>query len=582
VGALFAALCADAQLISNPQQIPDTGKPPVVFLNGYQAGCNDKGSFAGTFGSADQVLQRDGRVSVFFNNCDVPGNPEIEELGNAFRDYLNALRFADGREVSQVDVVMHSMGGIILRCYLTGKQRERGVFLPPATVKVRKAVFLATPFFGSLAANLSAPDVQSRQLLPGSTLLFDLATWNQGRDDLRGIDAVAVAAAGGSGVLNGRPGFDDSTVTLTSGSLDFVQTGRTRVVAGYCHTVLTGLLAVACQNPGTAIARINDDAHPSARVILSFLNGTDEWKSIGVAPAEANWLKDHAGVQIQFRDAQDAIIVPVRSSTSGLNVRSDEIVWTDFTSAPVEAFPATVDLPTGSATVRVNRLDPGFTRTVIALTGGPAIAAVIPNFSDVSPRAVAPGSFISVYGTGLATDTAAAVAVPYPTSLGGAEVALGGQTIGLQYASATQINAVVPDDASGLKRLEVRTPAGKRGVNLLIEASVPSLFPTPVNAVSGALITADAPARRGDYISLYGTGLGLTERRGDGLDWARIQPSVAVGGKPCAVTFAGRAPGFIGLDQINCQIAADAELSDTAQAAVQSGSRTAVITFPIR
>ena len=50
---------------------------------------------------------------------------------------------------------------------------------------------------GAVAATLpGAPtDVQTRQQLPGSTFLFDLATWNQFRDDLRGIDANARSAS---------------------------------------------------------------------------------------------------------------------------------------------------------------------------------------------------------------------------------------------------------------------------------------------------------------------------------------------------------------------------------------------------
>ena len=135
--ALLAASAGslNAQLISNPQQIPDTGKPPVVFLNGYQNGCGDQPSYSGTFGIADQILQRDNRVSLFFDNCTYAKNASIEDIGNAFRDYLNGLRYTDGRTVPQVDVVAHSMGGDILRSYLSGKQTTREVFNAPPTVK---------------------------------------------------------------------------------------------------------------------------------------------------------------------------------------------------------------------------------------------------------------------------------------------------------------------------------------------------------------------------------------------------------------------------------------------------------------
>jgi uncharacterized protein (TIGR03437 family) len=103
------------------------------------------------------------------------------------------------------------------------------------------------------------------------------------------------------------------------------------------------------------------------------------------------------------------------------------------------------------------------------------------------------------------------------------------------------------------------------------------LFAPASNGVTGALVTPSTPLRRGDYVALFLTGLGRTEAR-DGLQWAAATPQVFLGGQPCTVTYAGRAPGFAGLDQINCQIAADAQLSDTAAVFVQSGGRTSNVT----
>src|ERR1700719_4731164 len=110
LGALHAAVLS-AQLIAPGQPIPHTTNPPVVFLNGYQEDCSSS-SFANTFGIADQVLQSSGEVSLFFDNCTVPGQPSIETLGTAFAGYLAALKYEDGTKVDTVDVVSHSMGGL--------------------------------------------------------------------------------------------------------------------------------------------------------------------------------------------------------------------------------------------------------------------------------------------------------------------------------------------------------------------------------------------------------------------------------------------------------------------------------------
>src|SRR5690349_2055520 len=133
--------------------VPRTTKPPVVFLNGHQNDCTSS-SFASTFGIADQVLAANGEASLFFDNCSVPGKPPIETLGAAFGDFLASLKFTDGQSVDTVDVVAHSMGGLIVRSYLSGKQTTSGLFRPPAVIHIRKAVFLATPHFGSGVAVL--------------------------------------------------------------------------------------------------------------------------------------------------------------------------------------------------------------------------------------------------------------------------------------------------------------------------------------------------------------------------------------------------------------------------------------------
>ena len=187
VYALFFALAPAvfAQLIPAGQPVPKGANPPVVFLNGYQISCGDSG-FAGIFQNADVVLQATGRVALYFDNCTVPGKPSIEALGTAFGQYLAALRYADGTPVAQVDVVAHSMGGLIVRSYLAGKQDVApAAFSPPVNPGIRKILFLGTPHFGTGIAARFGTDTQTGELSVGSQFLFDLNTWNDGTDDLR-------------------------------------------------------------------------------------------------------------------------------------------------------------------------------------------------------------------------------------------------------------------------------------------------------------------------------------------------------------------------------------------------------------
>jgi pimeloyl-ACP methyl ester carboxylesterase len=215
----------------------------VVFLNGYESDCGGA-SFKSAFGIADQVLQASGQVSLFFNYCELPGRPSIEVMGAAFGALLSGLRYEDGQPLDLVDVVAHSMGGLIVRSYLSGKGSAAGVFNPPAVTHIRKIVFLATPHFGT-GVNIGLPfsNAQVDELTSASRFLFDLATWNQGTDDLRGVDAIAVIGDGGTGRATTN-GFDDGVIALTSASLGFYLPGRTRVVP-FCHVDGGGVISLS-------------------------------------------------------------------------------------------------------------------------------------------------------------------------------------------------------------------------------------------------------------------------------------------------------------------------------------------------
>jgi uncharacterized protein (TIGR03437 family) len=85
-------------------------------------------------------------------------------------------------------------------------------------------------------------------------------------------------------------------------------------------------------------------------------------------------------------------------------------------------------------------------------------------------------------------------------------------------------------------------------------------------------VSSSNPLHAGDYVELFATGLGATTNR-DGLDYAVQQPRVTVGGQDCTVTYAGRAPGYVGLDQINCIVPAGIT-AGAAQVVVMSGNRS--------
>jgi len=82
-----------------------------------------------------------------------------------------------------------------------------------------------------------------------------------------------------------------------------------------------------------------------------------------------------------------------------------------------------------------------------------------------------------------------------------------------------------------------------------------------VAAPSGT-IPGSRPAARGEFISIFCTGLGPVANQpasgapalANPLSTTRTSPVVTIGGVPAPVVFSGLAPGFVGLYQVNAQV----------------------------
>ena len=83
-----------------------------------------------------------------------------------------------------------------------------------------------------------------------------------------------------------------------------------------------------------------------------------------------------------------------------------------------------------------------------------------------------------------------------------------------------------------------------------------------VNLPEGSLNTDKSPAIPGQYITVYLTGQGATvpagqtgeAAPGDPLALPALTAQATIGGIPAPVQFAGLAPGFVGVMQLNLQV----------------------------
>jgi uncharacterized protein (TIGR03437 family) len=202
--------------------------------------------------------------------------------------------------------------------------------------------------------------------------------------------------------------------------------------------------------------------------------------------------------------------------------------------------------------------------------------------------AIAPGTWVSIFGSSLATTTrpwatADFVGGKLPTALDGVNVTINGKAAAVAFVSPTQINVLAPDDTStGLAAVQVNGPAGSSNSALVLQQTIaPALFQFRANTtvyvagthadgslLAGAALvqqgTPGTPAKPGETIVVYGTGFGTTQ---PAISATALVPSplllanpqdlrVRIGGLDCAIAFAGLiSPGLYQFNVVVPQIA---------------------------
>jgi uncharacterized protein (TIGR03437 family) len=192
--------------------------------------------------------------------------------------------------------------------------------------------------------------------------------------------------------------------------------------------------------------------------------------------------------------------------------------------------------------------------------------------------AIAPASLASLYGQNLAAVTAQAGSLPLPISLGGVMLAVTDSTgvrgnAPLLYVSPSQINFLVPDNvAPGSATFAVAGGAATQSFTAAVRPVAPTLFSmsgtgSGVAAALAVAVQAGNPQLQspvpvfqcGDmgcvpvpialgvdrpvYVSFYGTGIRNRSSLGN--------VTVTIHGVSLPALYAGPAPNFVGLDQVN-------------------------------
>jgi uncharacterized protein (TIGR03437 family) len=215
---------------------------------------------------------------------------------------------------------------------------------------------------------------------------------------------------------------------------------------------------------------------------------------------------------------------------------------------------------------------------------------------------LAPNTIATLYGVNLATSTRAlqatdirSGAMPITLPGTGTVVLLGGINVPIYYASPTQVNFLVPMEiAPGNTRLTVVVDGlSGRTMPVAIQTVAPGLFmagatsPAAVD-LAGRLITAANPATPGQWVILYATGLGGTIPQalsGEiAVSAARLASRLTVwlGGVAVDPAYAGLAPGYAGLYQINFIVPAQAPANPEVRLETNGATSPSGVFLPIK
>jgi minor extracellular serine protease Vpr len=224
---------------------------------------------------------------------------------------------------------------------------------------------------------------------------------------------------------------------------------------------------------------------------------------------------------------------------------------------------------TGTAGGLTQEFD-GYVRRLPSIKSGGVVNAAPPYQVG---QGLAPGSYISIFGSDLSDTTLVESTQSLPVSLGLVSVSFdgGGKSLPghFHFISPGQINVQIPWEFQGQSSVQMKVTIYGYLWGALYTVPLATYSPgifAVTDGVNNAVISVANPAKRGGSIVIYANGLGpvdAAQSSGDPASaspLARTQatPTVTLGGGPTGFLFSGLTPGTVGLYQVNVSVPSDA------------------------
>ena len=222
---------------------------------------------------------------------------------------------------------------------------------------------------------------------------------------------------------------------------------------------------------------------------------------------------------------------------------------------------------------------------------------------------MAPDSLAALFGANLAGSTDWATLDQngqLPTELAGARVQVNGEAAGLLYVSPSQINFVVPGDtAEGTADVVVvrnTTTGAAQSATMLVQSTAPAVFSADASgkgagAILNAVTFAAAPfltvtpdstgSDQRTRLAVYATGIRYAGNPSQDPSIVNVAAQVGASATDATgntynltVEYAGPAPGFFGLDQVNVVLPPDLDVAGVVSLFLTAdASASNVVTF---